>query len=140
MARRWGIAGALALALGVLASGPAQPQIGGVGGAGCGQTFQGTVGALAQIVAAGATGQRVLVCGYEVTAGAATGTFQLEYGTGTNCGTGTTALTPAYTLGINGVLVSRSPVAQMQTPANNALCWVSTGTGPVVATVYFGLY
>jgi hypothetical protein len=66
----------------------------------CSKSFQVSAGAtaLTQFVAA-QTGQRVQVCGYIVNAGAAAGTFQLEYGTGTNCGTG---LRPSHLRGRSG--------------------------------------
>jgi hypothetical protein len=54
--------------------------------------------------------------------------------------TGTTALTPAFSVGINGVLVSRSPFVGLSTPASQALCWAVTGTGPLNAIVYYGQF
>jgi hypothetical protein len=107
----------------------------------CSKSFQVSAGAtaLTQFVAA-QSGQRIQICGYVINAGAAAGTFQLEYGTGTNCGTGTQALTPAWSLGINGVLSNRGLGVGESTPLGQALCYVITGTGPVGAVVYWDQY
>lgn len=55
-----------------------------------------TAAATTQIVSA-ANQPTIHVCGFSVSMSAA-GTAQWVYGTGTNCGTGTTSLTPAVTL------------------------------------------
>jgi hypothetical protein len=78
---------------------------------------------LAQIVALSA-GQAIYVCGVAVGTTTA-GTVTLEYGTGTNCGTGGTALTGAIptavaigNLGWGGTIVTA--------PVGKALCLVAT--------------
>lgn len=43
---------------------------------------------------------RIFICGYAIQATA--GTAQLVYGTGTTCGTGTTALSPIFAAGVPG--------------------------------------
>jgi hypothetical protein len=113
----------------------------GPGPAYCAKSFFLSAGATAmtQQVAAVA-GARVVVCGYVLNAGAGAGTFQLEYGTGTNCGTGTQALTPQWSLGINGVLSNRGFGVGETTPVGSALCYTITGTGPMNAVVYFDQY
>lgn len=74
--------------------GPGQPLL-------CGQQIPTQV----QIGVSGATrivqgvlGKTIIICGWHVTNSAAAGTFQLTYGTGSNCGTGTVTLTPAFTV------------------------------------------
>lgn len=107
----------------------------------CNKTFQVSQGAVAltQIVA-GVAGQSISFCGWTINAGAAAGTAQLQYGTGSNCGTGTTVLTPAYSLAINGVLNDHVAVAHASLPPANALCLVTTGTGPMQIMIYYGQF
>lgn len=74
-------------------------------------------------------GQKIYVCGYSATHAVGTAaTYQFEYGTGSSCGTGTTVLTGAM---IGGFFVSfADPGTTFATPAGNALCMVTAGTGP----------
>jgi len=113
----------------------------------CGRVLTVSAGATSITAAVtGTTGQIIAVCGYDINAGAAAGTFQLTVGTGTNCNANTLAITPTFSLGINGVLVSRSPVAFYTTPTPVSpitgwqLCYTITGTGPINANVYYHLY
>ena len=75
-----------------------------------------------QLVAA-VSGKAIYVTDWDVVAGG-TGTFQLEYGTGTNCATGTTTLTGAYPAAAQ---FGRAGVGHLFIPAGNALCIVTTG-------------
>src|SRR5215467_9995537 len=59
-------------------------------------TFTGT-GAAAAVATAPAS-QRLYLCGWHITNTAATGTFQITYGTGSNCGTNTVNVTPAMSV------------------------------------------
>jgi hypothetical protein len=113
----------------------------GPGPAYCSRSFFVSAGATAitQQVAAVA-GQRVVICGYVLNAGAATATFLLSAGTGTNCGTGTNALTPTFSLPINGIIANRGVTVGETTPVGQALCYTITGTGPMNAVVYFDQY
>lgn len=86
-------------------------------------------------------GQLVAVCGFDVSAGAAAGTFQLIYGTGATCGGGTANLTGVMNLAINGNVSSTN--RNMATPSTQpaqGLCAVVTGTGPVSWTVYYAQF
>jgi hypothetical protein len=91
-----------------------------------------SVTTLAQIVAL-STGKKIYVCGLTVSVGTA-GTVELEYGTGSNCASGTTALTGTYNLavgipsmfGINGTITT--------VPVSNALCLVATQSANGVVT------
>lgn len=70
---------------------------------------------LTQILAASGT-KKITVC--HISAGFASGVnFQLEYGTGTNCGTGTTAVTGVYQT-IQGIALD----TPFTLPASQALC------------------
>jgi hypothetical protein len=134
---------AVALALALAAKAQAQ-DIGPPNTVACNKVFQGTVPTtLTQVVAALSgpnAGAAIYICGYAFNAGSAAGTAELETGTGTNCATGTTALTPAWALGVNGVFINRGSYAGEITPGGSALCWISTGTGPVVGTIYFSQF
>jgi hypothetical protein len=76
----------------------------------------------AQLVAA-VSGEAIYVTDWDAVAGG-TGTFRLEYGTGTNCATGTTALTGTYP---TAAQFGRAGVGHLFIPAGNALCIVTTG-------------
>jgi hypothetical protein len=130
-----------ALALLLLGCQPSSAQQAGAQQIYCGRVLTVSAGAtsITAAVTAGA-GQIIAVCGYSLNAGAAAATFQLTVGTGTNCNANTLNITPAYSLGINGVLVDRSPVAYFSAPAGYQLCYTITGTGPLNANVYYHLY
>lgn len=68
------------------------------------------------------SGQVIHVTAWDVIAGG-TGTFRLVYGTGTNCGTGTTNLTGAYPLIANAGISKGGGLGPiLVVPAGNALC------------------
>ena len=53
--------------------------------------------------------------------------LELKYGTGTNCGTGTTTIWTAYSLALAPIAVSfRTP---LKVPGGKDLCWMHAGTG-----------
>lgn len=81
-----------------------------------------SVAGTVQLVAA-VSGQAIYVTDWDVVAGG-TGTFQLEYGTGTNCAAGTTPLTGTYP---TAAQFGRAGVGHLFIPAGNALCIVTTG-------------
>lgn len=91
-----------------------------------------------QCKAAPAAGLKAYVTDFQLnttTAGTAT-TVTLTYGTGSNCGTGTTALTainyPNTTTGITNVLGVRTPLLPA---AANAVCATQAGTTPGTTVV-----
>jgi hypothetical protein len=81
-----------------------------------------SVAGTVQLVGA-VSGQAIYVTDWDVVAGG-TGTFQLEYGTGTNRAAGTTALTGAYPATAQ---FGRAGVGHLFVPTGNALCIVTTG-------------
>ena len=83
-----------------------------------------------------AAGKSVYQCGFAASFGATT-TAQFEYGTGSACGTGTTVLTGAYAPATGGILTLSAESAHFNTPAGNALCLVSTGTGGINGALTF---
>ena len=106
----------------------------------CNKSFTVSLGATAitQVVA-GVAGQSIHICGYDLNAGAAAGTYQLTVGTGSNCNANTVNVTPAFSLGVNGVLVSRSGV-WFSSIQGAQRCHTITGTGPINAVVSYGQY
>lgn len=82
-----------------------------------------------QLVALSA-GKTVYVCGFAASIGATT-TVQFEYGTGSSCGTGTTALTGVYAPSTGSVLSISGEGTKISTITSNALCALSTGTGGI---------
>jgi hypothetical protein len=74
------------------------------------------------------TGTVVSICGWHVTSNqSASTTFQLEYGTGATCGTGTTTFTPAFSVTSTAPSADRQQTAYYSLPVSNALCVVTTG-------------
>lgn len=79
-------------------------------------------------------GKSVYLCGIATT-GAAASTLTLEYGTGTACGTGTTALTGAFLPSTGSLFKLDGTVGLLKAPAGNALCLVTGGTAGSVQGV-----
>lgn len=80
-----------------------------------------------QLIAAPASGKALWICGIMFTAASGTAaTYQLEYGTGASCGSGTTVLTGA--MAGNGGAIAYG--ATIPLPLINAFCMVTGGTGP----------
>lgn len=94
---------------------------------------------LTELVALSA-GKQIYVCGYTINSGG-TVNVALKYGTGTACATGTTSLTPAYSMVAQEVITDSSPFFRgLNVPAGNALC-LSTSAGVAVqAVVMYGQY
>jgi hypothetical protein len=83
------------------------------------------------------SGKTIYICGME---GVASGTVtaQLEYGTGTNCATGKTAITDAMDFIANTGIVSRAPFwSGMKTAASNALCLNLSAAVKLAGGVYW---
>lgn len=73
-----------------------------------------------------ATGQAIFVSSFNAVS-AGTNTFKFVYGTGSNCGTGTTDLTGVYTLVANGYVSTGNGLgAVLSVPRGNALCITTT--------------
>lgn len=75
----------------------------------------------AQQVIAATNNQAIYFCGFTIVGGAS-GTTQLSYGTGTNCGT-PVPITPAYAV-VSGQLIADAPANYrgLLAPAGNAAC------------------
>ena len=83
-----------------------------------------------QALFGGGTAQ-VFICGYEFTISGTTPSFQWAYGTGTNCGTGTTNMTGAEVV-TSGTRVQSTVGMYLAAPGGNAVCIVAGGTTPTV--------
>lgn len=105
----------------------------------CNKTVQVSQGAVALTRIIAANGATISLCGFAYNTGAAAGSMQLSTGTGSNCGTGTVAITPAFALGINGVLVDHVEFAHFSAPPGNDVCLTTSGTGPSQLLIYFGI-
>lgn len=85
--------------------------------------------------------QTIYVCGYSFGVGGTATNVKLVYGTGSNCATGATNITPAYQLAANGGIVDRAPYYNgMKTAASNALCINASAANAVQAVVYYTKY
>lgn len=98
-----------------------------------------TTGTAATQIATAVAGKSISVCGYTVDATAAAAAFQLSYGTGATCGTGTVALTPAFAgTGQGSAFTDHLPTAYVSVPATANLC-VTTSTNSTWA-IYWGQF
>jgi hypothetical protein len=87
------------------------------------------------VAASGST--NIYVTGWDVISSGADN-FQLEYGTGTNCGTGTTALTGLYNLAAQaGVARGGNLGVVYKLPAGAALCAVTTAATQMSGSVSY---
>lgn len=85
----------------------------------------------AQQLVALISGMKIYVCAYYGSTSGTAPTVTFEYGTGTNCGTGTTILTGPITLATGSIVQSQAfEGTQLVIPAGNALCTLLGGTTP----------
>ncbi len=92
-----------------------------------------------QLVALSA-GKTIYVCGF-VLFSAGTANVKLNYGTGTACATGTTAMTPAFQFTAQtGVAYGNSEGYVAKTAASNALCINSSAAVAVQALVTYAQF
>lgn len=82
---------------------------------------------------------QIYICGFLLTAGG-TANVKLEYGTGTACATGETALTPAFPMVTQMIITDSSPMWRgLRVPPAKNLC-INTSAGVAVqAIVYYSL-
>jgi len=77
------------------------------------------------------SGRRIRVCQFSISADTAATTAQWKYGTGTNCGTGTTNLTGAYVIGNGNNVSAGSGLGELfKGASSNAIC-LTAATGAV---------
>jgi hypothetical protein len=87
------------------------------------------------------TNQQIGLCGYAMVATVAAAELQLAYGTGTNCGAGTTNISPVITLPVGGTFINRNNNIVERAPPGNAICYVSTSAaGSVMDAIVYWTY
>ena len=101
----------------------------------CNQLSQaGISSATTTLLLTGVLGKTIVICGWHVTSNQSTvSTFQLQYGTGATCGTGTINLTPAFSVTSTAPATDHTDFAVLSMPMLTAgtpwnLCVVTTGT------------
>lgn len=93
-----------------------------------------TNGSTVQVAAA--IGRSTYICGYTIWGGG-TATVKYVYGTGTTCGTGTTALTPAYSITAQTGVNDTSPHFKgLYAPVGNDVC-ITTSAGVAIQALLF---
>jgi hypothetical protein len=136
--RNFVIGGLAALLLAFAALSSAQAQVNPAQMFGCRNSaiYDASTSGSTKLVTGNAT-SRIYVCGYVFFAGG-TANVKLVYGTGTNCATGATSITPAYQLTSQTGAVDRSPyyAGLLPAPASNDLC-INTSAGVAVAAVVY---
>lgn len=89
------------------------------------------------VLVTGVTTSNIYVCGFNLF-GAGTATVKLVYGTGTTCGTGETAITPAYSLVAQAGVADGSPIYRgLLVPAGRDLCIKTSAGVAIQAQIYF---
>lgn len=83
---------------------------------------------------------KIYVTSFDVISAGA-GNFTLVYGTGTNCGTGTTPLTGAYPLVAQAGIAKGSGAGPiLVVPAGNALCWTNSAAVQMSGSVSYAQF
>ena len=92
-----------------------------------------------QIVALSGT-TKIYVSAYSIVASVAEN-VKFQYGTGTNCGTGTTDITALMAFAANGGIAAGSGMAPLfVVPAGNAFCVTASTTGPTAVNVSYAQF
>lgn len=100
-------------------------------------TYSASTSGSTQLVALTST-QIIFVCGYSITVGSTATNVKLVYGTGTNCVTSPSDMTPAFNFAANGGIAENSPFYRgLKTIASNALCINTSAGNAVQAIVYY---
>lgn len=85
---------------------------------------------------ANASQSQIYICGFLLTAGG-TANVKLEYGTGTACATGETALTPAFPMVTQMIITDSAPMWRgLRVPPAKNLC-INASAGVAVQAIVF---
>lgn len=87
----------------------------------------------------GVAGKVTYPCSFSATLAGTTPTAKLEYGTGSSCGTGTTALTGVLAPTAGTFVQILAPGAIAKIPAANELCLVSGGTPSIQGVLTYAI-
>jgi len=92
------------------------------------------------VVVVGITGKRIFVTNFNLyAAGTANGSF--VYGSGTNCGTGTTSLTGVYTMTTQGrISVGGGLGPVLVVPADKDLCFVNSASVLIAGSLSYAQF
>jgi hypothetical protein len=84
------------------------------------------------------SGKVIYVCGFSFYVGGTATNVKLVYGTGTNCATGSTSMTPAYQIVANdGIVDNHTFGNSLKTAVSNALCINASAANAVQGTIYY---
>jgi len=92
-------------------------------------------------VVTGVSARKIYVCGYVLATGGTATNVSLGSGTGTNCGSTFTAITPAYQLAANDRTGANSGVWNGLASLNNAddICILTSAGNPVQAEIWYSI-
>ena len=93
---------------------------------------------ITQIIPAVA-GQNINICGWSVTNTAAAGTFSLQTGTGSNCGTNTATFIPPLNITNTAPATDHVSDAWFSSPQSSAVC-ITPSVATISAVVYYGQF
>lgn len=101
-----------------------------------------TATALTQMIAAPAAGLSIYITSIVASASVAATTttdqhLAIKYGTGTNCGTGTTYLWGAFNSANGGFVWHAYPGTAIKVPAANALCFIHAAAGSKIINITY---
>lgn len=85
------------------------------------------------------SGQNVNVCGWHVTNTGAAGTFSLQTGTGSNCGTGTATVIPATNVTSSAPSADHIDFASWSGGLGNAIC-VTPSVNTISVTLFYSQF
>lgn len=109
----------------------------------CGASVTQTVGAaIGQVVAAPGTGSaKVYICSYTIAnSNAAANTVTFQYGTGTNCGTGTTTFGPTVIIAATSTFTEGADTWHgFVTPVGGQAVCVTPSVASAIVTIYYTL-
>ena len=129
---------ALGLALSLSAGAQAQPTVVGPGNAILCNKIAAVTGTASLAQAIGlVTGQIINICGWQMTNTAASGSFNISYGTGAACVTTNTTITGTLSVGSTSVS-AQSAYATFTTPVSNMICVNATAT--VTGVIWYSQY
>lgn len=138
--KRLGLVLSILAALGLGPWAPLLAQVGPPNTIQCNQVAALTAGPIVITqIQAGLTGKIITICGWHITNTGASGTFSLSYGTGTNCGTGTTTIVPPLNVTSSAPSADHVDFASLSIPAGNALC-ITPSVATIAGVVFIGQF